>query len=338
MVRPCLATSLSTLLLLAPAAICQGTTPADLQQVRKAADAAVQAGEFETAAAGFRKLTEANPKDAQAWHMLGYSLHAGGKLDEALPIHLKAAGFKATAAPASYNVACVHAMQGHTDEAFAWLDKAIARGFRDADLLANDTDLASLRKDARFAALTDKLAKHRAAAPKGTQALTQVTERKATRMLWFDDNGIPGEIAISYAPVPWNERYDVALAGGKFQGQRWRLGADFWTTLDTSVPMQFGAVAVAPGYYYLTVVQRAENDFVLALHDAAAVRKQRIDAAFAQQLQGGIEVPLVHAATDEIATELSIALSADDGSATHGTLAIRFGSHQLSAATEMKLE
>lgn len=327
------------ILLLVPPALCQSaTSAADLKRLRADAQAAVQKNDFAAAAAAFRKLTDADPKDAQAWHMLGYSLHAGGKLDEALPIHEKAAGFPATAAPASYNVACVHALKGRTDAAFAWLDKAIARGFRDAQLLATDSDLASLRQDARFAALTDTLAKRRAEAAESAQPLLQLTERKAARLLWFADGGVAGELVVTYGAVPWNADYDQALAAGQFRGKRWRLGADFWTTLDTSVPLRFGDVAVAPGYYYLTVVQRADDSFALALHDAAEVRRQRLDAAFAQQLQGGIEVPLTHAATDEIATELSIALANDAGSATEGTLAIRFGGHRLTAAAGMKLD
>jgi hypothetical protein len=98
---------------------------------------------FTTAAANFKRLTQANPKDAQAWHMLGYSLHAAGKLDEALPVHLKATEFPETAPAATYNVACVHALKGQTDQAFLWLEKAVAAGFDDAEQLRRDEDFAS---------------------------------------------------------------------------------------------------------------------------------------------------------------------------------------------------
>jgi tetratricopeptide (TPR) repeat protein len=330
------AVSLLTSLLFVCTALCQGTTPAEPKKVRQEANAAVQSGDFATAAAGFRKLTEANPKDAQAWHMLGYSLHAGGKLDEALAAHLKAAEFKATAAPATYNVACVHALQGHSDEAFTWLDKAVALGFADADLLANDSDLASLRTDQRFAKLAQTLSAK--AGPGGAQAFGQMTPRQSTRVIWFDRKGSPGQVAIDYSPVTWNDQYDVALAAGTFIGKRWRLGADFWTTLDTSVPLQFGDVKVAPGYYYLTVVQHAADSFVLAVHDAAEVRKQKLDGAFAQQLQGGIEVPLTHAQSDDTADQLSIQLTTEASANSKGSLAIHFGGHELVTAVTMQLE
>lgn len=335
---PRVAASVFACLLLAPVALCQGTTPADWKKVRQEADAAVQAGDFVTAAAGFRKLTEANPKDARSWHMLGYSLHAGGKLDEALPVHLKAAGFEATAQPATYNVACVHARQGRTDEAFTWLDKAVAIGFADADLLATDTDLESLRADPRFGKLAQALQAKAAAAPRNVQAFAQQVPRQNTRVIWFDQKGSPGQVAIDWSPVQWHDQYDAALAAGKFVGKRWRFGADFWTTLDTSIPLQMGTITVPPGYYYLTIVQRSADGFVLAVHDAAAVRKQKLDGAFAEQLQGGLEVPLTHAATDDTAAQLSIQLTTEAGAGGKGSLTIHFGGHELATAMTMQLE
>ena len=61
-----------------------------LTKLRQEANAALRAKDFETAAAAFKKITTADPKDGQAWQVLGYSLHVSGKLDEALPAHKKA--------------------------------------------------------------------------------------------------------------------------------------------------------------------------------------------------------------------------------------------------------
>jgi tetratricopeptide (TPR) repeat protein len=57
-----------------------------------------------------------------------------------------------------YNLACARARQGKTDEAFASLQKAVELGFRDAKHIQVDDDLASLRQDARFAALVKQAA------------------------------------------------------------------------------------------------------------------------------------------------------------------------------------
>jgi hypothetical protein len=52
-----------------------------------------------------------------------------------------------------YNLACSLARQGKHDEALAALAEAIKHGFHDAQAIARDPDLASLRRSARFAAL-----------------------------------------------------------------------------------------------------------------------------------------------------------------------------------------
>ena len=52
-----------------------------------------------------------------------------------------------------YDAACCCALSGATDQAFAYLHKAIELGYHDADWLEKDNDLLSLRDDARWADL-----------------------------------------------------------------------------------------------------------------------------------------------------------------------------------------
>jgi hypothetical protein len=52
---------------------------------------------------------------------------------------------------AAYDAACCAALAGRTDEAFAWLDAAVAAGYRDPGHLAGDPDLTSLHADPRWA-------------------------------------------------------------------------------------------------------------------------------------------------------------------------------------------
>jgi putative intracellular protease/amidase len=56
-----------------------------------------------------------------------------------------------------YNLACAHSLSGHTDEAFRALGRAIDAGFANRSLMERDEDLNSLRADARFKALLDRL-------------------------------------------------------------------------------------------------------------------------------------------------------------------------------------
>lgn len=68
--------------------------------------------------------------------------------------------------PSAYNAACGLALAGgKADQAFAWLEKALAAGFgtdtlpgapqRDRDLIRGDSDLDSIRSDPRFAKIVE---------------------------------------------------------------------------------------------------------------------------------------------------------------------------------------
>jgi tetratricopeptide (TPR) repeat protein len=115
----------------------------------------LQGQRYDEAAEKLAAIAAAEPTTAKAVQLHGYALHAAGRLDEALVVHQRAAGFPETASVASYNIACVHALKGDKEAAFAALDKAIATGFHKPEYLEKDTDLESLRGDARFSALMD---------------------------------------------------------------------------------------------------------------------------------------------------------------------------------------
>lgn len=124
----------------------------------------VQAEEYEEAAKAFHQIVTAEPDNAQAWHMLGYSLHASGNLIDALPCHLMAAEFSETAPIASYNVACVYSLRKKADKAFKWLEKSRDLGFADRERVEGDPDFENIRSDARYAEFLKSLDK---AAPGG---------------------------------------------------------------------------------------------------------------------------------------------------------------------------
>lgn len=126
-------------------------------ELRAAADAAWRARDYAEVVKTCTELTKAEPADGLAWHHLGYALHALGRLDEALVVHQKTAELPGAApevvGKATYNVACVHALQGRKDEALRWLELAVQRGFRMADHIARDTDLDAIRGEPRFVKL-----------------------------------------------------------------------------------------------------------------------------------------------------------------------------------------
>ena len=80
-----------------------------------------------------------------------------GDYQGALPLYREAWDKGVKSENSTYNAACAAAVTGHPDEAFVWLGRAAAAGWRDADLLETDTDLDSLRDDPRFTAIVQKV-------------------------------------------------------------------------------------------------------------------------------------------------------------------------------------
>jgi len=78
-------------------------------------------------------------------------------------------------AAAAYDAACCHALNGHANEAFVWLDNAFDAGWRDVDHVKGDSDLASLRGDGRWPEMIKHCEK---AAEKFTQSLKEPALRE----------------------------------------------------------------------------------------------------------------------------------------------------------------
>jgi serine/threonine-protein kinase len=57
----------------------------------------------------------------------------------------------------AYAVASVYALEGEHDDAFEWLDRSVALGNQNKPLFEHDPNLASLREDARFAQLMERI-------------------------------------------------------------------------------------------------------------------------------------------------------------------------------------
>ena len=57
---------------------------------------------------------------------------------------------------AAYNAACCMALYGSADDAFQTLAIAMERGYRDADLMAEDVDLEPLHEDPRWASILEE--------------------------------------------------------------------------------------------------------------------------------------------------------------------------------------
>lgn len=162
----------------------------------------------------------------------------------------------------------------------------------------------------------------------------ETSPRGGTRIFYWFGPASAGQVAIDHGQPAWNARYEQFLT--KPGGQRWRLGENFWTSLDTNMPLTLGDVDVPIGLYYLVLQNNAERGPELVLLDPDAVRQQTLDAYEASKTSGGIVVPLDRGKAEHPTHRLQIELVVDRSQKDRGVLRVRFGPHELSTSVHMQ--
>lgn len=333
-----------SVMLLAPA-LAFGGDDVDANALEKTMRQQMQAKQYAAVIETGKKLLEVSPDHADAIFNVGYALHSEGKIDEALEYHKRAAGMKGqNQGTSTYNVACALAMKGETDAAFEWLGKATAFRGIPVDQYKNDPDLASLRSDPRFekvlAAVTaaNTVAKNGQAGQPAFMVYNQTTPRSMTRVAVFDNNGCRGQVAIEYGTVTWKDALGEQLEKGALDGQRWRLGSDFWTNIDASTSFKLGDQSFSAGTYFLVAERTKEGKYLLTVLDAKEIHKARIDAFESMKSTGGTAVELSHEKSETSVENLTIKLATAGQTSTKGSLVISFGPHKLSAPFAIDIE
>jgi tetratricopeptide (TPR) repeat protein len=173
------------------AALAPAGPPPPPAPLPRRATAHMYGNEPEKAAAVYREILAANPKDREAQRLLGLALTRQGKAGEAVEAlrraielgddgpaihrnlgeallragkpaeaseHLKkAVDLGAHAPPLIYNLACAYALSGRKDDAFARLTEVAGMGWLTREQIEGDADLANLKSDPRFGALLSTL-------------------------------------------------------------------------------------------------------------------------------------------------------------------------------------
>jgi tetratricopeptide (TPR) repeat protein len=116
-------------------------------------------GDTETAIAEFEQARAGTPDDPYLHHHLAPLYLEANRPREALAAASRAIEIGPPNPVDFYNQACAAARLGRTDDALAALEGAIRAGYRKADRLLEDPDLASLQDDPRFTALAERAAR-----------------------------------------------------------------------------------------------------------------------------------------------------------------------------------
>ena len=70
------------------------------------------------------------------------------------------------------------------------------------------------------------------------QVYNYATKRFGSRATYFAGKGSPGQLAIDYGSPKWKRLLQRRESSDeKFINRRWRFGANFWTNLDTNIPL-----------------------------------------------------------------------------------------------------
>jgi hypothetical protein len=166
-------------------------------------------------------------------------------------------------------------------------------------------------------------------------------ERGTTRVGYWSmekNQGI-GQFAIDYGRPIWKKDYeDQAKFDALTKGKVYRLGSNFWTTLDTDIPIKISGVTVPPGSWYLGLYRSPDGlAWSLAFINPAKARALHVDASEIQRAPVEFKAPVKNESASEMREKLTIDLLYQKGNLKDVTLRIGWGNMQFSAPVEVPI-
>lgn len=156
-------------------------------------------------------------------------------------------------------------------------------------------------------------------------------DRRGTNVIMFSDNSI-AFVAVTWSAPQWKADYDKPGMLDRFKGQNVRLGKNWWTSLDTSVPLEIGGQKLAAGTYFLGLHYTKDGKFHLVAFDAKKAMQKSLMPWMGDQWQGGTQIPL-KLNKDKLAKtaeKMQMVLKANKDAST-GSFDIHWGKHELHA-------
>jgi hypothetical protein len=164
-------------------------------------------------------------------------------------------------------------------------------------------------------------------------------ERAVARVLYWNTqtNAVAGQFAIDYGRPVWKKDYeDPAKFDAMTTGKIWRMGSNFWSILDTQLPLSIGGKKIRSGFYYLGLHRSEEgSEWSLVFIDPAGVRKQALDASQIEKAPVEFEASMSIAKAETKTEKLTITLSYPKDDIKHVTMRVAWGNLALSAAIEV---
>lgn len=104
----------------------------------------------------YKEELKNNSQNSMAWFYIGSAEYSQKNYDEAIKAY-KMAAEGLNGPVVCYNLAGVYALSGDKENAYTWLEKALAKGFTQYQTMEKDTDFESINKEKRFMEILQKV-------------------------------------------------------------------------------------------------------------------------------------------------------------------------------------
>ena len=156
-------------------------------------------------------------------------------------------------------------------------------------------------------------------------------DRRGSNLIMIEGDSIAW-VSVTWSAPQWKADYDKPGMLDRFKGQNVRLGKNWWTSLDTNVPLEISGKKLPAGAYFLGLHYTKDGEFHLVALDAKNAMQNSYMPWIGDQWKGGTHIPL-KLNKDKLAKtaqKMQMALKADKGGST-GSFDIHWGKHELHA-------
>lgn len=166
-------------------------------------------------------------------------------------------------------------------------------------------------------------------------------ERGTTRVGYWNNekNTGAGQFAIDYGRPVWKKDYeDAAKFDAMTNGKVYRLGSNFWTTLDTDMPLTIAGTTVPAGSWYLGLHRSTDGaTWSLVFIDPAKARAAHLDASEIDRAPVSFKAPMTADPAGEMKDKLTIDLVFEKGDLRNVILKMSWGKIQLRAPIQVPI-
>lgn len=167
-------------------------------------------------------------------------------------------------------------------------------------------------------------------------------ERGTVRLGYWnrEKNTGAGGFFIDYGKPVWKKDYeDAAKFDAMTRGKVWRLGSEYWTVLDTNVPLKISDTAIPPGQWYLGL-QRSQDgsQWSLVFIDPTRVRALQLDPSEIDKAPIERKALMTLEPPGEHAERLTLTLDVPKTDLRQSLLKISWGKLQLKAPIQVTMK